>query len=103
MSSFPNEVNNGGEGTGDEGLYVTADMKNRCVGDDSVVFSHHSPWLIVICTLSGGSVMHKRVRKHANLTKHTHMFTHNYIYLNTHMLGRRGTTLPRAREGEKES
>lgn len=69
MSSFPNEVNNGGGG-----LYIMADVKNRCAGDDSVVFSHHSPWLIVVCTLSEGSVMHKLAHKHASISKHVCMF-----------------------------
>lgn len=46
-------------GTGDEDFYIMVDMKNRCAGDDSVVFSHHSPRLIVVCTLSDGTVVHK--------------------------------------------
>lgn len=56
-------------GTGDEDSYLMADMKNRCAGDDSVVFSHHSPWLIVVCTLSKGPVIHKHAHKHASLNK----------------------------------
>lgn len=77
MSSFPNEVSNGGRGVGDEGLYRMADMKNRRAGDNSVVFSHHSPWLIVACTLSEGPVTDKHAHKHANIGKHTCMFKHN--------------------------
>lgn len=72
-------MNNGGGGTGDKDLYIMADVKNRCAGDNSVVFAHHFPWLIVVCTLSGGLVMHKHAHKHANISKHTCMFTHNHI------------------------
>lgn len=46
-----------GCGSGDEGLYIMVDMINRCSGDDLVVFAHHSPWLIVVCTLSEGPVL----------------------------------------------
>lgn len=58
-------------GTGDEGLYIMVDMKNRCSGDDSVIFSHHSPWFIVVCTLSERPVMRKR----AGISKHTIIHT----------------------------
>lgn len=89
--------------TGDEGLYIMAGMTNRCAVDDSVVFSHHSPWLIVVCTLSEGPVSHKDVHEHANTSKHACMFTRYYIYLNSRSFGRRGSpTLPRARAGDKE-
>lgn len=71
-----------GKGTGDEGFNMMADMKNRCACNDSVVFSHHSQWLLVVCTLSERPVMHKHAHKHANMSKHTWMFTLNYIYLN---------------------
>lgn len=60
----------GGGATGDGGLYIMAGVKNRCAGDDSVVFAHHSPWLIVVCTLSEGPVMHKYAHKHSNISKH---------------------------------
>lgn len=71
-SSFPSVPNNGamGWGTGDEGLYIMVHLKNRCSGDDSVVFSHHSPWFIVVCTLSQGLVMCKHAHKHANICSH---------------------------------
>ncbi len=83
MSSFPKEVSDGGGEVGDEGLYIMADMKNRCAGDNSVVFSHHSPWLIVVCTLSEEPVMDRHAHKLANTGKHTCMFKHNY-YLPEH-------------------
>lgn len=68
--------NGGGEGgTGDEGFYIMVDMKNRCSGDDSVVFSHHSPWLIVVCTLSERPVMRKFAHKHVSISKHTIVHT----------------------------